>query len=189
MSFHLGVDYQPRGDSGSRHRSTFSRHTRRRTTPGAAWSHRLRQNLHHGPAHREDRTPGPGSGSQQNPGRAALSRIQPASAQDKAAAEALFDEGKRLFLDKKFAEACPRFEASERIDPGIGTLLFLADCYENVGRVASAWATFREACLRRQGRRRRPSARPVAQRARAKLLEPRLYRLTLNVESPAPASR
>lgn len=101
------------------------------------------------------------------------------SATDKAAAEALFDEGKRLFLEKKFAEACPRFEASERIDPGIGTLLYLADCYENVGRIASAWATFREAA---SGASVAGQAdRETVARERAALLEPRLYRLRVSV--------
>src|SRR6185437_15434982 len=67
------------------------------------------------------------------------------NASDKAAAEALFDAAKKLYADKKYAEACTRFDASEKLDRGIGTLLYLADCYEHVGRTASAWATFREA--------------------------------------------
>jgi serine/threonine-protein kinase len=105
------------------------------------------------------------------------------SADDKAAAEALFDEGKRLFLAKKFAEACPRFEASNRLDPGIGTLLYLADCYESSGKVASAWATFREAAAAAKAAGQ--GDRETVARGRAALLEPKLYRLTINVTSPA----
>lgn len=101
------------------------------------------------------------------------------SADDKAAAEALFDEGKSLFLAKRFAEACPKLEASQKLDPGIGTLLYLADCYEGLGRVASAWATFREAAgaAKNAGQ----AERERVARARAAALEPKLHRLTLNV--------
>jgi hypothetical protein len=101
------------------------------------------------------------------------------SAADKAAAQVLFDDAKRLFLAKKFADACPRFEKSQRLDPGIGTLLYLADCYEGMGLVASAWVTFREAAgaakLAGQGEREQVA------RGRAAILEPKLYRLLLKV--------
>jgi hypothetical protein len=41
--------------------------------------------------------------------------------------------------------ACSRFEASEKLDPKLGTLLNLADCFEKDGRTASAWERFDEA--------------------------------------------
>jgi serine/threonine-protein kinase len=47
------------------------------------------------------------------------------SAADKAAAEALFDHGVRLMKQNNFAEACPKLEESDRIDPAVGTLLYL----------------------------------------------------------------
>lgn len=108
-------------------------------------------------------------------------------AEEKAAAEALFDQGKKLFLDKNFAEACPRFEASQKLDPGIGTLLFLADCYESVGRVASAWATFREAASAAKASGQADRERIA--RGRAGLLEPKLFRLTLTFTGDAPGLR
>lgn len=103
------------------------------------------------------------------------------SAADKAVAEALFDDAKRLFLKKEFAEACPRFERSQRLDPGIGTLLFLGDCYENLGRSASAWATFREAAgaAKVAGQ----ADREQIARGRASILEPKLFRLMLKVSA------
>src|SRR6188768_4533635 len=68
-----------------------------------------------------------------------------AGAAQKAAAESLFDDGLKAMKSGHFAEACPKLEESERIDPAIGTLLYLGECYEKTGRTASAWATFREA--------------------------------------------
>ncbi|MFM2417004.1 MAG: hypothetical protein RL385_1727, partial [Pseudomonadota bacterium] len=70
------------------------------------------------------------------------------NAADKAAAEALFDRGLQLLRDGKVSEACSALEESESIEPGIGTMLYLADCYERLGRTASAWALFREAASR-----------------------------------------
>src|SRR4051794_15794728 len=61
-----------------------------------------------------------------------------------AAAEVLFSDGKRLVQERNFAAACPKFEESQKLDPGLGTLYRLADCYEHVGRTASAWAAFLE---------------------------------------------
>jgi serine/threonine-protein kinase len=67
------------------------------------------------------------------------------TAADKAAADVLYQQGKKLMKDGKYAEACPKFAESNRLDPGIGTMLWLADCYEKNGQTASAWGEFREA--------------------------------------------
>jgi hypothetical protein len=76
------------------------------------------------------------------PGRADASD---APATQRVSAEALFDDAIRLMKAGKFAEACPKLEDSQKLDPGVGTLLYLGECYEKLGRSASAWATFREA--------------------------------------------
>jgi hypothetical protein len=105
---------------------------------------------------------------------------RPARAQvDKAAAEELFREGRRLAKEGKFAEACTKFEGSQALDPATGTLLNLADCYEKIGRSASAWAAFKEVAelSRVEGNAKRADL--ASERARA--LEPRLSRLTINV--------
>ncbi len=101
------------------------------------------------------------------------------SAADKAAAEALFDAGRRALADGHYPEACRKLEQSQALDPGIGTLLYLADCYERVGRTASAWATFRQAAS--QARAEGQSARAQVGTDRANKLEPKLSKLTVTV--------
>jgi hypothetical protein len=101
------------------------------------------------------------------------------SSADKAAAEALFQAGRDLMSAGKYNEACPKFEASQRLDAGLGTLLFLADCYEKGGKLASAWATFREAESIAAGRD--DQARGQIAKTRYLALEPRLSKLWIKV--------
>lgn len=61
-----------------------------------------------------------------------------------AMAEALFKEGKKLLAERQVAEACRKFESSYRIDPAPGTLLNLALCHEQEGKLATAWGEFNE---------------------------------------------
>jgi len=102
-----------------------------------------------------------------------------ASASDKASAEALFDEALRAMKEGRFAEACPKLENSQRIDPGVGTLLYLGECYEKLGRTASAWATFREAASEADAGGQ--TKRAKAARDRYAKLEPQLAYLTIEV--------
>jgi serine/threonine-protein kinase len=63
---------------------------------------------------------------------------------DPVAAQALYDEAKELASQGRHAEACAKLEESERLDPGLGTEFHLADCWQHVGRTATAWAMFRQ---------------------------------------------
>ncbi len=103
------------------------------------------------------------------------------SGADKAAAEDLFRAAKSLADAGNHAGACPKFELSQRLDPGIGTLLYLADCYEKTGRYASAWATFLEAAA--AARAAGQADREQLARELAGALEPKLSKLAIVVEA------
>ena len=102
------------------------------------------------------------------------------SAGDKAAAESLFDRGLSLMRDGKFQEACQTLEQSQSIERGLGTMLYLAECYEKLGRTASAWALFREAAS--EARASGQTARADTGATRAAALEPKLSKLSVQVD-------
>jgi hypothetical protein len=101
------------------------------------------------------------------------------SADQKAAAEALFDRGLELMRQGEYSQACAYLEQSQTIERGIGAMLYLAECYEKLGRTASAWALFREAssAAKAEGQ----FERSQQGLARASQLEPQLAKLTLLV--------
>jgi hypothetical protein len=101
------------------------------------------------------------------------------SQDDKAAAQAAFDMGRKLVLAGNFNDACPKFEESEKLDPGLGTMLFLADCYEKTGKTASAWGQFREA---EAVALKQSDAREKVAHDRAQALEPRLSKIVVQVD-------
>ncbi|HVY25484.1 MAG TPA: hypothetical protein VHB79_02995 [Polyangiaceae bacterium] len=105
-------------------------------------------------------------------------RAEPSAAQ-RATAEAMFQEATALMDQQHFREACEKFAASQELDPGLGTQLYLADCYDRAGRSASAWALFREV-EDRAGRANQPDRARIA-RERAEALESKLSRLELRV--------
>jgi hypothetical protein len=100
-----------------------------------------------------------------------------AHAQDAAGAEALFQKGHQLFEQKKYAEACPKFAESYRLDPVTGSLLALAACHEEEGKLASAWAEYVDVAAR--ARREGKNDRADAAQQRAAMLEPKLARITV----------
>jgi tetratricopeptide (TPR) repeat protein len=64
--------------------------------------------------------------------------------EDRLLARSLFDEGRTLMAAHQYAAACEKFEESQRLDPGGGTLLNLALCHERLGKTASAWLAFQD---------------------------------------------
>ena len=76
-----------------------------------------------------------------------ISSIGVAAHAESAAAQAdqLFKKGKRLLAQKKYPEACAAFEQSDRLDPGIGAKLNVAKCYQEWGKLATAWRWYVDA--------------------------------------------
>jgi hypothetical protein len=102
---------------------------------------------------------------------------------DRARAAQLFVDGKKLMEDGKYADACPKLEESQRLDPGDGTLLRLAWCDEMLGKLATSWALFREGLA---------SAKKAGNEARIKFatehiaaIEPKLSKVTIQVSPGA----
>jgi tetratricopeptide (TPR) repeat protein len=114
---------------------------------------------------------------------AGRAQAQPSDAS--ALAEQLFNQARELAKDNRWAEACPKFEASLRVDPVLGTRLNLATCYERIGKLASAWGLYRESIelARKAGDAKR---RDYAQQ-QAAALEPRLPKLALAAPAHRPA--
>ena len=105
-----------------------------------------------------------------------------ASAQsDPVAARVLFSDARALAAQGKYEQACPKFDESQRLDPGIGTLFNLADCWEHMGRTASAWGRFLDVAA--QAKLAGQPDREKVARDRAAILEPKLSRLTIDVAS------
>jgi hypothetical protein len=109
------------------------------------------------------------------------SRRALAQSADSSVAEALFQEGRRLVDEQRFAEACPKFAESQRLEPAIGTLLNLASCHASEGKTASAWSAFTRAL----GLAQRDGRRDVVELAQARIdeLTPKLSKLVIAVAS------
>lgn len=101
------------------------------------------------------------------------------SADDRALATTLFEQGRSLMSEGRTAEACPKLEESHRLDPSGGTILNLALCHEQQGLLARSWSEYHEgiAFAGRDGR----SDREQAALMHVHGLEPRLSKLTIVV--------
>jgi hypothetical protein len=107
--------------------------------------------------------------------------VRTAAATEPGEAEALFEEGRRLVSLKRFAEACPKFAASKRLEAGIGVGLWLGDCLESNGQTASAYREFVETANLAQ---ERADPRESVARGRANTLLPHLSRIVLSPMAP-----
>lgn len=103
---------------------------------------------------------------------------------DAERADALFREGRAHLEAKDYAAACERFEESQKLDPGIGTLLNLGLCYEGMGKLVSAAERF--AAAERQANAQGDTKRAAAAGAKVRALADRVPHLTITASAPAP---
>jgi hypothetical protein len=122
--------------------------------------------------------PAPGAAAAPPP--ASGQPASPAKTDGAAVAQTLFDEGIELMKQGKLTEACAKLEASNKAAWAPGTTINLADCYEQSGRLASAWAKFLESEPHFRNRTP-PDPRADIAKQRAEALFPKLSRLTIEV--------
>jgi hypothetical protein len=119
-------------------------------------------------------------------GAVAAALLAPAAARaqsaDAARADALFNAGKQLRDAGQWADACPNFAESKRLAAGVGISLYLADCYEHIGRTSSAYQEFREA---ERLARERNDKRVDTAHTRALALEPKVGGLIIAAPTAA----
>jgi hypothetical protein len=106
-----------------------------------------------------------------------VARAQPS--ENAVAAETLFDAGRADVEKGDFANACPKFAQSQKLDPAAGTLINLADCEEHLGHLAAAWLAWREAVERLP----LDDARLPAVTARRDAIDKRVPRLTIHLRT------
>lgn len=105
------------------------------------------------------------------------------SGRDLAAAETLFNEAIPLIQRGDYEAAARKLEASHEYDPAFATVMNLALCYKKLGKLASAWARYREAAdmaadMAAQSGDTRPQKKALR---RARALERKLSRLVIKV--------
>jgi hypothetical protein len=100
-------------------------------------------------------------------------------------AQALFLEAMKLMAKKQYAEACDKLAQSHELDPGMGSEFRLAECYEKLGRMASAYARY--VSVAEQAKAAGKPDREAVARKRAAALETKVARLTILIP-PAVAS-
>ena len=105
----------------------------------------------------------------------AAANAQPTA--DTTRADALFNAAKQLRDGGQLAEACPMFAQSQQLAPAVGVTLYLADCYERMGKTSSAWQQFRAA--EKMAHEHGDEKRATTARTRAEALEPKLPQLTV----------
>jgi hypothetical protein len=112
----------------------------------------------------------------------------PAGASDPKAsvqrAQTLFDEARELMKAGKYAEACPKLEESQALDPGGGTLLNLGICRLREGRSATAFAVLTDALS--QARVAGRADRVATAEKHLAELTPILSRIVVRVTEEAP---
>ncbi len=99
------------------------------------------------------------------------------SATDRQLAQSLFDSARASMQKGEYKKACPLFQESQKLDPGGGTLLNLAVCHENEGRLNTAIVEFNDALSQAIKESRKDREKTAKEHITA--LTPRLPKLIL----------
>jgi tetratricopeptide (TPR) repeat protein len=113
-----------------------------------------------------------------------LSLAGVAHADNKDKADALFKQGKKQMADKRYADACDSFEKSYKLDPGIGSQLNIAKCYEEWGKIGRAFVAYQAA--EKMAKDAKDNREPKIHEL-VVALEPNVPRLTIKLPTGAPA--
>ena len=105
----------------------------------------------------------------------------PSDADSESRAHDLFKEARALITAGHFDAACKKFKASYDLKNGIGTEFNLADCYERVGKNASAATMFRDVAARSHEQKEHDRERVAHDRYTA--LEPKLDYIVIDAET------
>ncbi|CAN5786159.1 hypothetical protein BH11MYX4_BH11MYX4_35980 [soil metagenome] len=99
-----------------------------------------------------------------------------------AQADVLFSEGRELLEKGRYTEACAKLAKSEELAPAVGTLLNLAYCWEQAGRLKSAMDAYAqaEAFATAAGE----TKRAAFARERFAAVEPRAMKLVVRIAPP-----
>ena len=111
------------------------------------------------------------------------SLAQPAlgATESEQAAQAAFDEALKLMKLKRYAEACAHLARSQELDPAMGTQFRLAECYEKLGRNASAYDQYMS--VADAAKAQKQAQRESVAKSRASALESKIARLTIDISS------
>lgn len=96
----------------------------------------------------------------------------------RSSAQGLFDTAMKAMADRAYDRACPALEEVVRLLPGkVGAMMELSRCYEESGKITSAWSEYRAVAEAAPAR----DDRAATARAKAAQLAPRVPRLTVTV--------
>jgi hypothetical protein len=101
---------------------------------------------------------------------------------DPERAKELFSEGRRLSNEALYEQACPLFEQSLALESRPSTQFNLAECWEKLGKLASAQALYLKVAQAMHGAG--DTSRENVARRRAELLTPRLCGLSIELQKP-----
>jgi hypothetical protein len=98
-------------------------------------------------------------------------------------AKRLFEEGRALAEQGKFAEACELYARSYELERAPGTMLNLGDCAEREGKFRRAWLMY-DAAAAEYEREKKPARVIKFARDRADALAPRLATVVMRLAKP-----